>query len=210
MRVRNAYALLGVLFLILIIGSSYAFNRGFIKTEDTENIISNSQSQPMASTTLSLTSSVFEHNGKIPSKYTCDGDRSINPPLEIAGAPEGTKTLALIMDDPDVPKVKRPSGVFDHWVVFNMMPPPEGGTLEIFEGGPIPGMQGANTAGTNVYTGPCPPPEYEPSEHRYVFKLYALDSELDLDKNATKDDVLAAMNGRILESAELIGRYKRI
>lgn len=201
---KNAYAVLGIGFLVLALGASYAFNRGFIKPSDTGIITSEQKSMA-----LSLTSTAFEHKGKIPSKYTCDEDRTINPPLVIGGVPQNARSLVLLMDDPDVPKEKRPSGMFDHWVVFNVPPPPVGEALEILEGGPIPGTQGVNTAGESAYTGPCPPPEYEPSEHRYIFTLYALDSELDLDSSAAKEDVIAAMNGRILEEAELVGRYKR-
>lgn len=153
---------------------------------------------------LTLTSSAFEHNGGIPSGYTCDGDRTKNPPLTIAGVPKGTATLALLVDDPDVPKAVKPDGMFDHWTLFNI--PPE--TTMIGEG-EAPGVAGANGAGTNAYTGPCPPPEYEPSEHRYFFKLYALDTSLDLSEGATKVEVERAMEGHILERTELVGRYKR-
>ncbi|OHB19612.1 MAG: kinase inhibitor, partial [Parcubacteria group bacterium RIFCSPHIGHO2_01_FULL_56_18] len=125
--------------------------------------------------------------------------------LSIGGVPEGTKSLALIMDDPDVPKVLRADGVFDHWVLFNI----PADTREIPEGGSI-GVAGANSAGKNAYAGPCPPPQYEPSEHRYVFKLYALDSELPLQAGATKEEVEKAMEGHILGQTQLVGRYKRI
>jgi Raf kinase inhibitor-like YbhB/YbcL family protein len=154
---------------------------------------------------LALTSTAFEQNGRIPAKYTCDGDRRVNPPLAFLGVPEGAKSLVLIMDDPDVPKVRHASGVFDHWVVFNI-PPDAGG---IPEGGPVPGTLGANGAEALAYTGPCPPPEYEPSEHRYVFKLYALREELALKAGATKGEVLAALAPARIEEAELIGRYSR-
>lgn len=156
--------------------------------------------------TLSLTSSAFEHDGMIPAKYTCDGSRELSPPLAWSGVPEAAKSLVLIMDDPDVPKVLRPDGVFDHWVVFNM--PVD--TKEIPEGGPVPGVAGANGAGTNAYTGPCPPPQYEPNEHRYIFKLYALDSLLSLDTGATKNEILDALVPFKIAEAELIGRYSRI
>lgn len=154
--------------------------------------------------TLSLTSAAFEQNGRVPPQYTCDGE-NVSPPLRWSGGPAGTVSFALIMDDPDVPKVLRPNGVFDHWIVFNI--PPE--TAEIAEDGPVPGIAGVNGAGKNAYTGPCPPPQYEPSEHRYIFRLYALDTSLPLLEGATKDEVLAAMEEHILASSELIGRYSR-
>jgi len=103
-----------------------------------------------------------------------------------------------------VPKALHADGVFDHWVLFNI--PAE--TREIPEGGSV-GIAGANGAGKNAYTGPCPPPQYEPSEHRYVFKLYALDSELPLQAGATKADVEKVMEGHIVAQTELVGTYKR-
>ena len=209
---RQAYALLGVLFIILMIGAAYAVNHSFIKPVDNEKLTEGNYRIMTAEkfeNKLQIRSSAFENNGMIPSSYTCDGTREKNPPLEIVGVPAKTKTLALIMDDPDVPKERHPEGYYDHWIVFNIPPPADGQTLEIFEGGPIPGTQGANSAGENAYSGPCPPPQYEPSEHRYFFKLYALDSELPLSEGATKQKVEKAMKDHILEEAQLIGRYKR-
>jgi len=156
---------------------------------------------------LSLTSSAFENNGSIPSQFTCDAE-NVSPPLSILGVPEGTKSLALIMDDPDVPKQLRPDGVFDHWTLFNISPPPAGGTTEIMQGESA-GTAGANGAGKNEYAGPCPPREYEPSEHRYFFRLYALDTGLDLPEGASKAEILKAMEGHVIAQAELMGKYKR-
>lgn len=156
-------------------------------------------------TALGLKSPAFENGGRIPAKYTCDGDRAMNPPLQFFGVPEGAKSLALIMDDPDVPKQLRPDGMFDHWVVFNIPPTAAG----IAEDEAVPGTQGVNGAGSNAYTGPCPPPQYEPSEHRYFFRLYALDAELPLREGAAKQEALRAMEGHVMEQAELIGKYKR-
>lgn len=153
---------------------------------------------------MQLTSPAFKHNDSIPTKYTCDGERSANPPLSIIGVPEGARSLALIMDDHDVPKELIPQGVFDRWVLFNISPE----TKEISQG-KSPGILGQNSAGSNFYTGPCPPPQYEPSEHRYIFKLYALDILLEKEGGVTKGEILSAMQGHILEEAELIGRYKR-
>lgn len=159
---------------------------------------------PNTGTTLSLTSSAFAEGAAIPAKYTCDGDRTLSPPLTIAGVPEATQALVLIMDDPDVPKALSPDGVFDHWVLFNI--PPE--TREIAEGESA-GVAGANGAGQNAYTGPCPPPEYEPSEHRYVFTLYALSAPLTLPEGATKQQVLDALRPLVLAQGQLVGRYAR-
>lgn len=151
-------------------------------------------------TSMKLTSLSFAENGIIPAKYTCDG-QNINPALEIASVPAGARSLALLMDDPDVPKNLKPDGVFDHWTVFNM--PPD--TSALAENTPAPGITGKNGAGQNKYTGPCPPDR----EHRYFFKLFALDTKLNLNSSATKQDVLNAMSGHILAQTELMGRYNR-
>lgn len=151
---------------------------------------------------MKLTSSVFSHNGHIPSKYTCDAD-NVSPPLKIENAPVLAKSLVLIMDDPDIPdfvKEKFHIQVFDHWTSFNIDPK----TTQIAEGHE-PGIRGRNGAGRNGYTGPCPPDR----EHRYFFKLYALDKKLDLKEGVTKADVEAAMKGHIIEHCELVGLYER-
>lgn len=198
---RWAYFLQGILFLGIIVIAVYAMQPK--KTSNGSGTIETKQS-PMT-TTLSITSSAFEQNGRIPSQYTCDGDRAINPPLAFSGVPEGAKSLALVMDDPDVPKVLHPDGVFDHWVLFNIPPDIRG----IAEGASV-GTAGANGGGKNAYTGPCPPPQYEPKEHRYIFVLYALDATLPLKEGATKQEVLKAIEGHVIQQAELIGRYNRI
>jgi len=152
---------------------------------------------------LSFISPAFEHEGTVPSRFTCDGD-NVSPPLAITGVPEGTQALAIVMDDPDVPKQLRPDGVFDHWVLFNIAP-----STGSIEEGASAGVRGANGRGDAKYTGPCPPTQYEPAEHRYFFKLYALDTMLDLPEGSSKQEVLAAMQGHVLEETTLMGRYKR-
>ena len=147
---------------------------------------------------MELKSSVFENNGKIPSKYTCDGD-NINPQLSISGVPKNAKSLVLIMDDPDA--IKPAGKVWDHWIVFNI--PPE--TKEIPESQEPQGVQGITSFGRLGYGGPCPPD----AEHKYIFKLYALNTELDLNKGVTKKEVEAAMQEHIIEKTELIGMYER-
>jgi Raf kinase inhibitor-like YbhB/YbcL family protein len=150
---------------------------------------------------MKLTSPVFEHGGKIPSKYTCDGE-NINPPLAISDVPPGTGSLVLIMDDPDVPKHLRADGMWDHWVVFNIP-----ATLrDIGEGEEPGGTHGVGTGGNVNYSGPCPPDR----EHRYFFKLYALGTELGLPEKATKGQLEKAMEGHVIEKTELMGRYERI
>jgi len=145
---------------------------------------------------MKIKSSVFENNQSIPSKYTCDGE-DINPPLEFLGVPKEAKTLVLIVDDPDAPV-----GNWDHWLVFNIA-----ASIGIIEEGKAP--KGAteirNDFDKTSYGGPCP----HSGTHRYFFKLYALDSKLELDFSARKTDLLEAMQGHILDKAELIGLYKR-
>lgn len=140
-----------------------------------------------------LTSKAFKHNASFPRKFTCQGD-DVNPSLTIKNIPEQAKSLVLIMDDPDAPM-----GTWVHWVVFNIPI-----ILEISEKS-IPATQGFNDFGRIDYTGPCPPS----GTHRYFFKLYALDKELNLLEGARKDKVEKAMQGHILEQAELIGLYKQ-
>lgn len=150
---------------------------------------------------------MFGNGGMIPAKYTCDGERKLSPPLMISGVPSGAKSLVLVMDDPDIPNaVKEEHGieVFDHWILFNI--PPE--TREILEGQTI-GTSGLNGTGNRGYTGPCPPPEFEPKEHRYIFSLYALKEMLHFDAPPTKQQVQDALVPMLLEKAELVGRYSR-
>jgi len=149
---------------------------------------------------MKLQSSAFEHGRSIPKIYTCQG-KGINPPLDISGVPEGAVSLVLIMDDPDVPKTLRADGMFDHWVVYNIDPQ----TTFIEEDAPPFALFGLNTSGKVGYFGPCPPDK----EHRYFFKLYALDSWLDLQKGASRAEVEAKMQGHIMAKTELMGRYSK-
>jgi Raf kinase inhibitor-like YbhB/YbcL family protein len=148
--------------------------------------------------TLQVTSTAFSANGAIPSKYTCDGPGT-NPPLAFTGIPAKTRSLVLIVDDPDVPKNLMPSGVFDHWLIWDLAADSKG----VAEGAPE-AKRGLNGMGQQGYMGPCPPDR----EHRYFFKLYALDTKLTA-RIANKQDLESAMKGHILEQAELVGRYAR-
>lgn len=146
--------------------------------------------------TMKISSTAFAHNGPVPSKYTCDGE-DVNPPLAIENVPAKTKSLALIVDDPDAP-----AGVWVHWVVWNISPL----TTEIRENTvPKGASQGMTDFRKRKYNGPCPPS----GTHRYFFKLYALDSTVTLDPSANKAAVESAIKGRILAQTELIGLYKR-
>ena len=148
-----------------------------------------------------VTSSAFEQGGMIPAKYTADGE-DISPPLTLSGVPEGTKSIALINDDPDAP-----IGTWVHWVVYNL--PPD--TTQIAERIPVSpelpngAKQGRTDFGSIGYGGPAPPS----GTHRYFFKVYALDTILDLPVGATKAQLESAMAGHVLAEAQLIGKYKR-
>ncbi|MBU1062320.1 MAG: YbhB/YbcL family Raf kinase inhibitor-like protein [Candidatus Omnitrophica bacterium] len=142
---------------------------------------------------MKLTSPEFENNSVIPGKFTCQGE-DVNPALLIEGVPENAKTLALIVDDPDAPM-----GTWIHWVVYNIP------IISRIEEDSIPGKQGTNDFGRNDYGGPCPPS----GTHRYFFKIYALDTELDLKEGIHKMDLENAMEGHIMDKAELIGLYKK-
>lgn len=142
---------------------------------------------------LFVNSPSFENNTLIPVKYTCDGD-DVNPPLSIGGLPKETKSLVLIVDDPDAPM-----GTWNHWVVWNILP-----TSEIGEH-TVPGNEGVNTYRRHSYGGPCPPS----GTHRYFFKVYALDIMLDLSSNATKKVVEKAIKSHVLAKGELVGLYNR-
>jgi Raf kinase inhibitor-like YbhB/YbcL family protein len=152
---------------------------------------------------LTLTSPAFPTNSPIPSQYTCDG-ANISVPLQWSGAPSQTQSFVIICEDPDVPTSLRPDGMYDHWVLFNiastvsMLP-------ENMQGLPQGATQGVNTSKKLGYTGPCPPDR----QHRYFFKIFALDSTLDLPQGTTKAEVVAACQGHILDQAELMGVYNR-
>ena len=149
---------------------------------------------------MKLKSSAFENGGKIHSKHTCDGN-NVSPPLTISDVPAEAERLVLIMDDPDVPAEVREDGMWDHWIVFNI----PASVCNIGEGEEPPGTHGIGTGGNTDYFGPCPPDR----EHRYFFKLYAIDVELDLPEGSTKLEVENAMEGHVLATAELLGRYER-
>jgi Raf kinase inhibitor-like YbhB/YbcL family protein len=153
---------------------------------------------------LTLTSSAFEPGAAIPSKYTCEGD-DLSLPLAFAGVPAGTKSLALIVDDPDVPDPKAPKRVWVHWLVYNL-PPDSQGLPENASGAGLPGgaVTGVNDWKRTSYGGPCPPI----GRHRYFHKLYALDVTLP-EKPLTKPELEAAMKGHVLAQAELIGTYQK-
>jgi len=150
---------------------------------------------------MKLTSSAFQEGEMIPAKYTCDGD-NINPELFISGVPPEAQSLVLVLDDPDVPESVRADRYWVHWIVMNISPR----ITHIPEDSPPFGVPGKNTGGTTTYQGPCPPDR----EHRYFFKLYALNVILALQRGASKKQLDAAMEGKVITHTELMGLYKRI
>lgn len=153
---------------------------------------------------MTLTSPAFENGEQIPSKYTCEGE-DISPPLAWEGVPEGTKSLVLILDDPDAPDPEAPKMVWVHWVVYNIPPDIKNLPENVSRAGLAPGIAlGMNDFKKTGYGGPCPPV----GRHRYFHKLYALDTTLNLEE-AAKADVEDAMEGHVLARTELIGTYQK-
>ncbi|OGL53875.1 hypothetical protein A3K55_01650 [Candidatus Shapirobacteria bacterium RBG_13_44_7] len=144
-----------------------------------------------------LTSPIFQNNESIPAKYTCDGE-NINPPLQISGVPQNAQSLALIVDDPDAPV-----GTWIHWTLWNIDPK----TTQIKENSiPFNAIQGVTSFGRPGYGGPCPPS----GTHRYLFKLFALDTILNLDSNSGVDDLYSAIQNHTITKTELMGKYSKI
>jgi Raf kinase inhibitor-like YbhB/YbcL family protein len=148
----------------------------------------------ISTTLLVIKSSAFKNNEFIPSKYTCDG-LNINPEISIDEIPENTKSLAVIVDDPD-----SPNGTFCHWLIWDISP------KSSIKEDSSPGIQGRNSMGENKYSGPCPPG----GKHHYHFKVYALDTKLSaLPSSTNQKEFEKAMKGHVIAWGELIGLYKR-
>lgn len=142
---------------------------------------------------MKITSSAFDEGQSIPKQYTCDGE-NVSPPLAIFDIPEGAVSLALIIDDVDAP-----AGVFDHWIVFDLP------VVSEIKSGQEPGVGGRNSFGKTGYGGPCP----HQGEHRYYFRIFALDTKLELPAGSARDVVEKAMRDHVLERADLAGKYAR-
>jgi Raf kinase inhibitor-like YbhB/YbcL family protein len=192
---RQAFSMLGILTVLMVVGVYLAFHKD-AEAPVVENELMQS---PMS---LTLTSPVFEHNSRIPSKYTCDSE-DVSPELRISGVPDDTQSLVLVMDDPDIPEsVKQSRGIskFDHWAVYNIP-----ADTAVIEAGKSVGTGALNSLGNSDYKGPCPPD----GEHRYIFRLYALSGTLNFIQAPTLDELETAAKGMMLGKAELIGRYNR-
>lgn len=175
--------------LLIILLSAF---QGCIDHIKEENIMEN----------ISISAEAFKEGDMIPAKFTCDG-KDVSPSLTWKGIPSNTKSITLIMDDPDAPR-----GTFVHWVIFNI----PAGTEKLPEGVPRNltladgSFQGMTDFGRAGYGGPCPPPG---KPHRYYFRIYALDTRLNLKPGAVRTDVENAMSGHILAKGELMGKYRR-
>jgi len=154
---------------------------------------------------FAIESSVFQQGGSIPRRYTCDAE-DVSPPLRWSGAPDKTRSFALIVDDPDAPDPAAPKRVYVHWVLYDV-PMAVGGIDEDGEARVVKAgaRQGKNDWSRTGYGGPCPPV----GRHRYFFKLYALDTTLGDLGTPAKKDVEKAMEGHVLAKAELMGTYQR-
>ncbi len=144
---------------------------------------------------LNVSSSAFENEGIIPSEFTCDG-QDLSPPLSITNVPKNVKTLSIIMDDPDAPM-----GTFTHWIAWNIPP----NKTQFTRGEKFDFAQGRTSFGTSEYGGPCPPS----GTHRYFFKIYALDTKLDLKQGSGVKELQSAMSGHVVAEAVLMGKYSR-
>ncbi len=200
---RRAICLGAVLGVVGFMAFAMGLNAPMYATEESAAYAETRQG--VMAMTLEITSPAFSHNKEIPAKYTCDGE-DISPALEWSGLPEGTKSIALIVDDPDAPDPAAPRMTWVHWVLYNIPPSatglPEGVKSKDLQEGTKEGLNDWKRTG---YGGPCPPI----GRHRYFHKLYALDIVLpDLGRPAKKD-LEKAMEGHILAKAELVGTYQR-
>ncbi len=189
---KNFSITLALLWFTMLVGTSQADTT--LSQNNTENTMA-----------LTLTSPAFAHNDLIPAQFTCDS-QDLSPALAWSGLPEGTKSLALIVDDPDAPDPAAPKMTWVHWVLYNI-PPQVTGLAEGIAPAQLPAgtLEGINDWKRTGYGGPCPPI----GVHRYFHKLYALDTILPDLNQPTKAQLEQAMQGHIIGHVELIGRYQR-
>ena len=189
---------LGTLLMVLLLAASCSGDK---QSQQETGEVTPQETKGADTMAMAITSDAFAEGDTIPKQYTCDG-ADISPPLKWTGIPEGAKSLALISDDPDAP-----SGMWVHWVLFNIPPEidglpsnmPKSDTLD------IGAVHGVTDFGRPGYGGPCPPS----GTHRYYFKHYALDTLLNLSGQVDKKQLEEAMEGHVLESAQLMGKYSR-
>ncbi len=196
--------IVAVIFAILAIATHMYLEQGPLKSRNIQNV-SLKNYNVNNNKLMKIYSTAFENNSFIPSKYTCDGE-NINPEIIIENIPSDAKSLVLIMDDPDVPYEVREDRHFTHWLLYNI--PAKSEKLVIPENNTQYTL-GVNDAGTLSYVGPCPPTNFEPTEHRYFFKVYALNQELNLPEGLTQSELEKTIQDYVIAQAELMGRYDR-
>jgi Raf kinase inhibitor-like YbhB/YbcL family protein len=185
--------------VLIFLFAAMVFNSGCVQNEKAQAPVNKEfpetgkGDESMNIQSIKVSSSAFTSNGSIPEKYTCDG-QNINPPLEFEGIPEEAESLVLIVDDPDAP-----TKTFTHWIVWNIEP------VAKIEEDSIPGVEGLNDFKEIGYGGPCPPS----GTHRYFFRVYALDKNLDLKAGAGRKDLENEMIGHIIAEGELMGKYRK-
>lgn len=198
--VSNGFSVRIMLFMIMaivILTAGCTTDNNGESQEDSGDLVYGSDEDAQANYSgvddIMISSSAFEDEGKIPSKYTCDG-QNLNPPLEFGNVPNGTQSLALIVTDPD-----SPSGNFVHWVVWNVAP---GSGIDE---GSVPGVVGRNSYGKATYNGPCP----SSGTHDYIFRVFALDTKLELESGSKVDELEEAMQGHVISEGQMTGKYGR-
>lgn len=192
---RAAWALQGIGYLILGVIIFIAIQKNTPPPTPEAALISANPTPPMNDQKFLIRSPAFQNEQRIPGKYTCDGD-DISPPLAIENIPEKTASMVLLVEDPEAT-----NGTWDHWLIFNI---PRDVTRIGENSIPI-GTEGNTSWGNTGYGGPCPPN----GNHRYYFKIYALDTTLRLNQGAPKEEVFEAMKGHIIAESELMGTYER-
>jgi Raf kinase inhibitor-like YbhB/YbcL family protein len=186
--------LIPALLKVLLFGSSAALTLSIAGGQTNPELLATEEARKHMA--LHVTSTAFAEGQPIPEKYSCDG-QNISPPLKWDGAPNNTKSVAIIVDDPDAP-----SGTFVHWVLYDV----PGATTQLSEGSSGDGKEGVNGSGKTGYRGPCPPPG---NAHRYYFHVHALDIESLGNPGMSKQEAIAAMKGHVVAEGQLMGRYKR-
>lgn len=205
LRLQSPPLALAASFLCLVVVAGAACSRTATKAGRSESPSAKLREKGGPSMGMQLTSSSFEAQGSIPRRFTCEGE-DVSPPLSWTGVPEGTKSLALIVDDPDAPDPRAPKVTWVHWVLYNL-PPNAGGLAEAADRSGLPEGtgRGRNSWNKASYGGPCPPI----GRHRYFFKLYALDIRYEHLRQPDKDELEAVMRGHIVAQTELMGTYQK-
>ncbi len=198
---------IGILWIVIfVVGAGWYFSssiRLYLNEQQAEAGSPTQEVTTVVDMPLSISSSAFLDGEEIPARFTCTESQT-SVPLSIQHIPEGAQSLAIIMEDRDIPERFGTNGTFLHWVAYDIPTT----SVEIGEGIAV-GTQGTNGLKSSGYMGPCPPRTFEPTEHRYYFTVYALDTVLHAPAGYDKDQLQSAMEGHVLEQAEMMGRYEQ-